>query len=282
MSVSSRIQANYSKLTKTEQKIADYITEHNSGVAFQTLGEVAGAADVATTSVIRLARELGYDGFAQMQSSIQRSLVKKVSLPERYDESYAFLKKGNLLHDLVNAEISSLQRTVDILDETALHQAVEAINGARNVYVLGARATFGLAHFMASYLYQVRDGIHLVSGIGGIYPEEISEADNGDVCIAYMFPRYQKMMSSLLACLRSRGVKVILITVEQRDDIKHLGDIFLCCSLQSGIMTKDSMISPLFVSNYLLNCIMAGDYARTRSKLEKMEDILNKGFYFGV
>lgn len=52
--------------------------------------------------------------------------------------------------------------------------------------------------------------------------------------------------------------------------------------LQSGIMTKDSMISPLFVSNYLLNCIMAGDYARTRSKLEKMEDILNKGFYFGV
>ena len=85
MSVSSRIQANYSKLTKTEQKIADYITEHNSGVAFQTLGEVAGAAGVSTTSVIRLARELGYDGFAQMQSSIQRSLVKKVSLPERYD-----------------------------------------------------------------------------------------------------------------------------------------------------------------------------------------------------
>ena len=58
------MQANYWKLTKTEQKIADYITEHNSGVAFQTLGEVAGAAGVSTTSVIRFARELGYDGFA--------------------------------------------------------------------------------------------------------------------------------------------------------------------------------------------------------------------------
>lgn len=282
MSVTSRIQANYLKLTKAEQKIADYITEHNSDVAFQTLGEVANAAGVSTTSVIRLARELGYDGFAHMQSSIQRCLVKKVSLPERYDESYALLKKRSLLHDMVNAEINSLQRTVNILDEAALHHAVDAINSARNVYILGARATFGLAHFIASYLYQVRDQIHLVSGIGGIYPEEISEADGGDVCIAYMFPRYQKMMSSLLTCLRSRGVKVILITVEQYDDIKHLGDIFLCCSLQSGIMTKDSMISPLFISNYLLNCIMAGDYDQTRAKLEKMENILNKGFYFGV
>lgn len=50
-----------------------------------------------------------------------------------------------------------------------------------------------------------------------------------------MFPRYQKMMSSLLACLRSRGVKVILITVEQHDDIKHLGDIFLCCACNPAL-----------------------------------------------
>ena len=42
------------------------------------------------------------------------------------------------------------------------------------------------------------------------------------------------------------------------------------------------MISPLFVSNYLLNCIMAGTMPGRAPSWKKMEDILNKGFYFGV
>lgn len=282
MSITSRIQSNYDSLTKAERKIADYIVDHSAEIAFKTLGEVASAAGVSTTSVIRLARALNYDGFALMQASIQKGLVRKVGLPERYEESYSLLKKGDLLHDLANAEIQSLQRTVKLLDEQALEAAARTINQAQNVYVLGARATFGLAHLMASNLFQIRDRIHLVDGVGGIYPEEIVGAMQGDVCITYMFPRYQKMMSSLLSWCKSRGVTIIMITSEHYDDIRHLGDIFLCCSLQSGIMTKDSMIPPLFVSNFLLNCVMRNNYAQTRAKLEDMEEILKKGFYFGV
>ena len=104
----------------------------------------------------------------------------------------------------------------------------------------------------------------------------------GDVCLAYMFPRYQKMMSNLLSWLKSKEVLVIVITSEPYDAIRHLGDIFLCCSLQAGIMMKDSMVSPMFISDYLFNRIVANDYQRTHAVLEEVESLLDRGFYFGV
>lgn len=282
MSITGRIQANYSKLTRTECKIADYILEHSPEVAFKTLEEIANCIEVSTTSVIRFARTLEYEGYTQMQQSIQQSLMKKVSLPERYDESYSFLKKNDLLKGLLDSEIENLRRSVELLDEESMHKAVEAINQAQKVYVLGARSTFGLAHYMTANLSQIRNHIYLVSGTGGMYPEEIVGAGSGDVCLAYMFPRYQKMISNLLSWMKSKGVKVILITTPPYDTIRHLGDVFLCCSLQSGVMMKDSMVPAMFISNYLFNCISADDYQRTRSNLEEVENLLDRGFYFGV
>ena len=82
MAITGRIQSKYSNLTRTECKIADYVLEHSPEVAFKTLEEVANCIGVSTTSVIRFARTLEYEGYTQMQQSIQQSLMKKVSLPE--------------------------------------------------------------------------------------------------------------------------------------------------------------------------------------------------------
>ncbi len=282
MSITARIQANYAGLTKTEQKIADYIMDQGSDIAFKTLEELANDINVSTTSIIRFARTLEYEGYTQMQQNVQKSLMKKVSLPERYEQNYSLLKKDDLLNDLMDAEIEGLKKSVASLDEGSLHKAVEAIGQAETVYILGARTTFGLAHYMTANLSQIRKHVHLVSGTGGMYPEEIVGVKKGDVCLAYMFPRYQKMMSNLLSWLKSKEVLVIVITSEPYDAIRHLGDIFLCCSLQAGIMMKDSMVSPMFISDYLFNRIVANDYQRTHAVLEEVESLLDRGFYFGV
>ena len=38
----------------------------------------------------------------------------------------------------------------------------------------------------------------------------------------------------------------------------------------------------MFISNYLYTCVMANDYQETRARLESMEEILDKGYYFGI
>lgn len=282
MAIMSRIETKYADLTKTERKIADYIADHTSELAFKTLEEIANAIGVSTTSVIRFSRTLEYEGYTQMQQSLQTSLMKKVGLPERYDENYELLKRDSMLNDLLEAEIESLKQSAALLDDDSMHKAVQIINNANTVYILGGRNAFGVAHYMAANLSQIRRNISLIDGIGGMYPEEVAGAREGDVCIAYTFPRYQKMMLNLLAWMKAKGVKIILITTFSYESIKHLGDVFLCCGMPSGIMMKDSMVSPMFISNYLFNCIMADDYPKTRLALEEIENLLDRGYYFGV
>ena len=282
MLVLVKINENYPDFTRGEKKIADYIIKNGNVVAFSTLEEVADKAGVSTTSVIRFARTLGFEGYTQMQQSIQKELMKKVSLPERYEGSYPKIEKGHLLDDILTEEIDRLKKTVKYVSAEALDQAVSAISGARRIYILGCRATFSLACYTAAYMSQICDNVTLVGGIGGMHPEELVNAGEGDVCIAFMFPRYQKIMVNSLEWLKSRNVKTVIISTPANDTIRHLGDIFLFCGVENGIMSKDSLIPAMFLSNYLITAVMAEDYENTKNRLALMEEILEKGSYLSI
>ena len=63
------------------------------------------------------------------------------------------------------------------------------ISDAQNVFVLGMRASFSIAHYFASRIGEIKANVRLISSIGLIYPEEVNSAQKGDVCVAYMFPQ---------------------------------------------------------------------------------------------
>jgi len=276
-----KIHDNYHNFTKTQRKISDFIIRCYDELAFITLEEMARQAQVSTTSVIRFARILGFQGYTQLQEEIQRGLVEKASLPKRYEDSYVKAKKGRQLADLLDAEVDALNQTVQQVDPEQLEAAIEAIVEAQSLYILGSRSTFGVAHYLASYLGQVRDRVQFVGGAGGIYPEEIACAKKGDVCISYMFPRYQRMLANSLTFLKSKEVKVILFTSPSYKAVEHLGDIFLVCQMP-GILPKNSMLSVMLLSNYLVVSVAAFDPLKTQRRLEEVEGMLSKGFFLGL
>jgi len=281
MHILTAINENYNSFTKTQRRIADLIVENYAKLAFVTLEEMAKQIEVSTTSVIRFARALGFEGYTQLQEEIRRELMGKVSLPQRYEDSYKKIQKEDLLEEMLKAEIQGLKQTVEQISLEQLQAAVKAISSANRLYILGSRSTYGVAHYFSFYLSQVRDDVHFVSGVGNIHPEELVGAKKGDVCISYLFPRYQKILVTWLSYLKAKGVKIILFTNPFYDAVKHLSDIFLCCSVD-GIMPKDSLLSVMFLSNYLVTAVMATDYLNTSRRFKEIEEALNKGFYLGL
>ena len=45
------------------------------------------------------------------------------------------------------------------------------ISGANNIYVLGMRSSFSLAHYMVSRLGEIKRNVHFIQTTGLIYPE---------------------------------------------------------------------------------------------------------------
>lgn len=275
------IQERYQNFTGIQRQVADYFLAHPDTLPFKRLEDVAGMIGVSTTSVIRFARALGFKGYGDMQQALQQSILNKGSLPQRLLNSFQTAKQDKLLVDSFQNDIQNIHDTLEGLSEQALSQAVEAIIGAESVYVLGIRGNFSVAHYLGYRLGQLKRGVRLVDGTALAYPEEVIGAQAGDVCVAFLTPRYSKMTANLVSWLKRRGVKIILFTRQGSTEIDPYGDIILPCKTD-GISYKSSLVSLFCVCNYLLAAIALEDHDNAMETIAQTEELLGQGFFLGL
>ena len=113
------------------------------------------------------------------------------------------------------------------------------------------------------------------------YPEEIADAGKGDVCIAYLFPRYSKTTANLISYMRKQGVKIILFTSINHSAVNSYGDIIIPCAVR-GISYKNTYAAPISVVNYLTAALVSKNMETAKKNLAKAEDILSQGYYLGL
>lgn len=271
----------YGGLTNTQKQVADFMLEHPDVIAFKRLEELSMMIGVSTTSVIRFARSIGYKGYADMQQDIQQSIVGKASLPDRLIDAVKSTKQGQLLIDSFKRDIDNIASTLHLLSENDLAKAVSSIIAAQNIYVLGTRGNFSVAHYLGYRLSQIKRGVHLVSGLSMDYPEEIASIRRGDVCIAFLTPRYSRMTANLVAWMKKRGVMIILFTKEGSSEINLYGDIILPCRTD-GISYKSSLIALFAVCNYILAAVVPQNHDESMEVLAQTEELLGQGFFLGL
>lgn len=281
---SQRVAEKSPTFTNSQRTVADYLSAHLNKVAFYTLDELAGKIGVSTTTVIRFSRALGYDGFTTMQKAIQKDIYANAEPKPKLSERLIDIGPGpdnELLSDSFQNDIQNIQQTLASQNSDDLKNAVDIITNAGSVYILGMRSSFSTAYYMASRLGEIRKNVHLIQSVGMIYPEEIVNAGVGDVCIAYLFPRYSKTSSTIISWLKNAGVKIILITSLNYQAVSGYGDILLPCAI-SSLSYKNSFVAPLCLTNYLIAALVRTSPEEARSILEKTESLLSHGFYLGL
>lgn len=280
MLFTSKVSSVYDELTHSQRVVANYVEENYEEIAFSTLEELASRIGVSTTTVIRFARALDYSGFSEMQDSIKKEIQTKGSLPDRLERAAA-VSGNDLLNEAFSTDVKNIQETLAGLHPDDLSRAIELISGAKNIYVLGMRSSFSLAHYMVSRLGEIKRNVHFIQTTGLIYPEEIVSADEGDVCIAYIFPRYSKIGINILAWMRSRGIKVILFTSSNDLPVRSYGDVCFNCAIKS-VSCKNSLTAPMCLTNYLVAELALQNYEEAHEVLSRTEEILSTGFYLGI
>ncbi len=81
--------------------------------------------------------------------------------------------------------------------------------------------------------------------------------------------------------MKSKGVEIILFTSPSYTDVQHLGDVFLPCWTR-GVFVKDSLISLMFLADYIIAAVAAADYDNAKRVITSMEEMLSKGYYLGL
>ena len=145
------------KLSKGQKQIARYIVEHYDKAAFMTAARLGQAVGVSESTVVRFASELGYEGYPQLQRSLQELIRNRLTTVQRMELTDEQLGGGDIVDRVLTMDIDKIRRTLEEVSRADFSRIVDTLLNARTIYLIGIRSSASLASFMAFYFNHVFD-----------------------------------------------------------------------------------------------------------------------------
>ena len=184
------------------KKVVSYLLQHPEEAAFMTIEGLARISGVSAGMVSRTVREMGFDGFADMQSQIRQVVRKNITPSARLRRASA---GEATFRDTILWEMRNLAAVLKLNSEEAIHKAASLLANAPNVHVLGMRSSYAPAYSLALGLRQIRKNVLQMDMETGTLIEQIKRLSEGDLVVIISYPRYLK--ESLLMAQEAKIAK---------------------------------------------------------------------------
>src|SRR5215218_799995 len=152
--LSAYISSRFDEFSRSQKDVAQYVVDHIDEVAFHTAEELARRASTSSSTVVRFAQALGFEGFPELQEAARdeyRHHHRRFSSPAAGLEPAAaplFSLDQNPFEQAVAADHVNVEDTARKVSRSDVEAAIEAIATADKLLIAG---TDQMA-FFASYL----------------------------------------------------------------------------------------------------------------------------------
>ncbi len=272
--VIDQIRQEYTKLSRGQKAIADFILNHYEMAAYMTAARVGERTGVSESTVVRFAMELGFSGYPAFQQHLRDDLKANLTAPERMKTSAFVLKpEDDIWRSVLTADIERLKRAQEQHNPAQFNQAVELISNAKRIFLLGIRSTAPLAIYLNFYLKQIFKNVVLIDTASGIEVlEQIIPIEAGDVLIAMSFPRYATTIHKALAFAKQAGATTVVMTDKRQTPFANYCDCMLIAPTDMVAMV-DALAVPFSMVTALIVALAVKHQAELLQHLEKLEAI---------
>lgn len=254
------IQDRMPSFSKGQRRIGAYILDSYDKAAFMTASRLGAAVSASESTVVRFASKLGFDGYPAMQRALQEVVRSRLTSLQRMEVSSDRLLGRDIVTAVLRTDMEKLRMAMEEVDRGAFERAVEALLGARHVYILGVRSSSFLAGYLHFYFHLIFEHVTLVtdSSAGDIL-ERILRIGPGDVMVGISFPRYSAAALKGVQFARDRGATVIAVTDGPGSPLCQNAHVVLTAR-SDMISFVDSLVAPFSLLNAL---IVAAGYRKT-------------------
>ena len=210
----------YDTLPRQLKRIASYMSQQSDRIMVDRISDIARECEVHPSAIVRFSQRFGFSGFSEMQALFRAAYTHKASPVHNYQQRIRSMianqsqqaSDGDLARECIDATRSGIERLGRELDDVAFEKAVDLIVNADNIYVVGVRRSFAVADYLVYNLQHTHKRIHLVSGLGGSYREQMRSVRSGDLVIAISFTPYAKETQHCLRYARQQQANTLILT----------------------------------------------------------------------
>lgn len=265
---------NYEKLTKTEKKIAEYISKNPKKVIVLSALELGKEIGVSDASILRFSKNIGFNKFNDFKNYIAMEL-SEANLNERIVKNWDNFKSENDIVDkIINADLKNIEEFLKEINFKYIEKMVEFIEKAERVYFLGLGPSRAISQFMHWHTRRLGYSSECINeGSLNLY-ETLTNIKNSELLVVFAFPKFLNDEFNAIKIAKERNAKIILITSNIFSEISFLSDIVFKLAVQNNGFLNSYMV-PMEFCNIVLTILFERNKKEIYERWKKESSVKN-------
>lgn len=238
-------------MSSTEAGIAKYIQENPKPVCDLTVRELAEKTYSSPSSVVRVCRTIGFQGYKEFRESLILELATLgYELTHEETEVAPDDSMEKIMYKITQNNIHSLEDTLRLQNPEKLNQCVELLHSSRNILLFGIGSSFCVAK--DTHLKFLR--LNKSCLINEDPHSQILQARNSspeDVAIIFSYSGQTKEMISCINILKENRTPCIAVTRFATSPISKSADYRLYTAANETLFRSGAMSSRLSQLNVI-------------------------------
>jgi DNA-binding MurR/RpiR family transcriptional regulator len=227
-----RIARDYSRLTKSQQRLADFISGSYLDAAFLSSTELASHLDLDPGTVTRFAQRLGYDGYPELIDDVQ-DLVKR-ELRDIWEPVEEMPTIPDLFRQGLDTGRRNLEEIVICNTGETIERIVDILENAQRIFILTSDA---VAYYQGCLLrYGLRAaGFPVYDVCGDALSMSVCLRDAGerDVFVGVGYTRRAPVVAAALQQAQAKGASTVGMVGTVTCGIAEVCELNLLCPTRS-------------------------------------------------
>lgn len=232
------------------RRVVEYLLTHMREAPFISIGEVADQLDVSKAQIVRVARLLGFNGYADLKRELKKAVLEQVNPAAMLER--AMSEEGDLAERIRRMEHANLEDTWKSLRSEDVRSFCSSVKNAHGIYCAGWSISGMMAECLHSRLRELGLPAHQMYPGSGCLTliEQARSIRDGDLVVAFDLPSYSVLLTEAVQSAHERGAKVITVTDSPAAPVCGSSDLSFYVSDNSPTFGS-SLIGPLFLIHVL-------------------------------
>lgn len=224
----------YNELSGLEKRVVEYITNEPEEVIKMTTRELAEKLYISKTTVINLAKKLGFDGYTELKYYLKIHVNELRNIDEESEE-YMF---KNILDSLEEEVL----KTLSIQQEDTVKEIVEILTKSKTTYVVARGASKPLGSYLSTRLTMLKircifvDDFNLIDNLS-------HNIDTDESVLVISLSGNTKRILDITRAAHIRGSKVISLTSFSDSKVQKNADVSMYCYAKTSETEFNDLIS---------------------------------------
>lgn len=262
--------------------MVEYILAKGTAIEPLTIKEIAEANYVHPSTLIRVAKKLGYKGWLELREEFLAEQTYLQTYFEDVDANFPFQTNDGLMtiaNKIASLERTTIDDTLSLLNHDELQKAKQLLLNAKQIKIFGSNANLLISQDFALKMRRIQKNVVMSQTMG----EDAYEAFNSqeDTCaILISYTGENGFIMQIAKILQKQNIPIIALTSIGENTLASFSQAVLRMTTRERLYSKIGNFtinsSICYLLDVLYSCVFAEDYQKNLNHLIEVSELVDK------